>query len=62
MEYVCIHKNTYMHAVTIGEKEAVTLKKDGGRDILGVEGRKVKREMLYYNFKFFKKYIEKFSV
>lgn len=43
-------------------KEAVNLKKDGGRDIWRVEGRKVKREMLYYNFNFFKKYIEKFSV
>lgn len=36
------------------KKEAVKLKKDGGRDILGIEGRKMKREMLYYNFKFFK--------
>ena len=40
----------------------MNIKMDGEKGYMGVEGRKVKREMLYYNFDFLKKYIEKFGV
>ena len=32
----------------------MNIKKDGEKGYMGVEGRKVKREMLYYNFDFLK--------